>query len=310
MACTTLQTLSRAVWALARRQHGVVARRQLIELGASRSWIEHRIARGRLHPIHRGVYAVGRPELTREGRWMAAVLACGPGAHLSHQSAGAGWQMLPKRPKIGAPTAPIHVCMDAALFRQPPAIRVHRTSTLVPDDLTTHRGIPVTSPSRTLIDLATMLPSHRLEAAVNEADKLDLVDPETLRLDLEHRKGQPGVPRLRALLDRHTFRLTDSELERRFLRIVRKTGLPLPETQIKSSGHRVDFYWPELGLIVETDGLRYHRTPAQQAKDNRRMQAHAAAGRTAIRISHYEIRFECDRVVALLTDLIRGRTAA
>jgi very-short-patch-repair endonuclease len=308
MGYRTLQELHRAAWALARRQHGVIARWQLLELGFHPQAIKHRIAKGRLHPVHRGVYAVGRPDLTREGHWMAAVLACGPEAYLSFHSAGAHWGILPPRSGNGAPSTPIHVSLQAAVVRQPAGIRVHRTTTLIPADLTTHREIPITSPTRTLIDLATVLDLRQLEAAVNEADKLDLVDPETLRAALDARKGQPGVPALRELLDRHTFRLTDSELERRFLRIVRRAGLPLPETQVKLAG-RVDFHWSKLGLVVETDGWRYHRTPAQQAKDNRRMQVHVAAGRSAVRISHYEIRHEADRVTTLLADLVRRKAA-
>jgi hypothetical protein len=128
-----------------------------------------------------------------------------------------------------------------------------------------------------LIDLATILQAHRLEAAVNEAAVLDLVGPETLRARLEERKGQPGVRPLRTLLDRHTFRLTESELERRFLGIVRAAGLPLPETQAKLAGS-TDFHWPLLGLVVETDGWRYHRTPSRQARDNRRMQGTPRSG--------------------------------
>ena len=102
--------------------------------------------------------------------------------------------------------------------------------------------------------------------------------------------------------------MTETELERRFLRIVKRSGLPLPETQQQLEG-RTDFHWPALGLVVETDGWRYHRTPARQARDNRRMQAHAAAGRTAVRVSHYEIRHEEARVEAMLASLV-GRQAA
>jgi very-short-patch-repair endonuclease len=297
-------------WELARRQHGVVSWAQLRELGMSAEAIRHRVAKGRLHRIYRGVYAVGRPELTAEGRLMAAVLRCGPRAALSHRSAGAHWRLLPEPGNRRAHTTQIDVSLDAAVVRTPPGIRVHRRRSLTDADLTTHRGIPITTPVGTLIDLATILPAHRLEAAVNEADVLDLVDPESLRTALDDHRGQRGVRPLRTLLDHHTFRLTDSELERRFLRIVRAGGLPLPETRTEGAGHRIDFHWPALGLVVETDGLRYHRTPSRQARDNRRMQAHAAAGRTAIRISHYEIRYEADRVAALLADLVRAREAA
>lgn len=303
MAPRIRQSLSAELWALARRQHFVVARRQLLELGLSADWIRHRLASGRLHPIHPGVYAVGRPEVTQMGRWMAAVLACGENAVLSHESAAALWRIRPDRGR----RRPIDVSIRADSGRRRPGISVHRRPRLKAFDLTTHRGIPVTTPVRTLIDLATALTPNHLEAAVNEADALDLVDPETLRAALEDHPGQPGVRPLKTLLDRYTFRLTDSELERRFLRIVRAAGLPLPETQVKGDDHRMDFHWPELGLVVETDGFRYHRTPSRQARDSRRMQAHAAAGRTAVRFSHCEIRYESGRVAELLGELIRAR---
>lgn len=116
---------------------------------------------------------------------------------------------------------------------------------------------------------------------------------------------------LRAVLDRHTYRLTESELERRFLRLVRAAGLPMPRTQARVNGYRVDFFWPELGLVVETDGLRYHRTAARQALDNRRARAHVAAGLTVLRFSHREIRFEAEAVAATLGAVIeRLRRAA
>jgi very-short-patch-repair endonuclease len=275
----------------------VVARWQLLELEMSARAIEHRIATGRLHPMHRGVYAAGRRELTRNGQWMAAVLASGRSAVLSHESAAA---LGICRNREG----PIEVSMPASVFRRSAAIRAHRRTNLASVDIVSVEGIPVTSSIRTLIDLAGRLPSYQLEAAVSKAGKLDLVDPETLRSALDERAGQPGVRPLRALLDRHTFRLTESELERRFLRIVRQAGLPLPDTQVELAG-RVDFHWDELGLVVETDGWRYHRTPAQQARDNRRMQDHVAAGRTAIRFSHHEIRYEPRRVASMLVRTAR-----
>ena len=234
---------------------------------------------------------------------MAAVLACGHGAVLSHISAATHWKIRQPRP-----TAAIHTSLQAAVVRRPAGIKVHRTRTLADRDLTFHRGIPITTPARTLIDLASVLGPIELEAAVNEADVLDLIDPETLRAELEERRGQPGVRPLRAVLDRHTFRLTESELERRFLRIVREAGLPLPDTQQHLAG-RTDFHWPELGLVVETDGWRYHRTPSKQARDNRRMQRHAISGRTALRFSHHEVRYESGRVGATLRALARRATA-
>jgi very-short-patch-repair endonuclease len=147
-----------------------------------------------------------------------------------------------------------------------------------------------------LIDIARRLSPARLERAVNEADRLDLVDPETLAEALDSYPGQPGVGPLRVLLGKRTFRLTDSELERRFLRIVAEAGLPTPETGCRLNGFKVDFFWPEFGLVVETDGLRYHRTPAQQARDRVRDQAHLAAGLAPLRFTHAQVRFEAGYV--------------
>jgi hypothetical protein len=151
----------------------------------------------------RGVYAVGRPSLTRRGEWMAAVLGCGPGAMLSHGRE--------------------------------------------------HDGIPVTSPVRTLIDQAARLHPLALERSVNEADKHDLVDPEELRAALPQYPGERGVGVLRTLLDRLTFRLSDSDLEIFFRPIARDAGLPPPETKQMVNGFEVDFYWPNLGLVIEVN---------------------------------------------------------
>jgi very-short-patch-repair endonuclease/predicted transcriptional regulator of viral defense system len=291
------------LWALAKRQHGVVAHRQLLTLGFSTHAIKHRMARGRLHPIRRGVYAVGRPELTRLGEWMAAVLSCGPEAVLSHESAAALWRIRSDR------TGTVDISVPANVDRRHRDIRIHRRANLSTFETALHRGIPVTSPVSTLVDLAVGLPPDQLEAAVNAADKNGLIDPETLRVALQALPRRPGLAVLRRTLDRHTFRITDSELERRFLRLVRGAGLPLPLTQQRVNGYRVDFYWPELGLVVETDGLRYHRTPAQQVVDHRRDQAHAAAGLEQLRFPRAQIRYESQRVLVTLTRVI-GRLSA
>ena len=131
-----------------------------------------------------------------------------------------------------------------------------------------------------------------VEAAINEADKLDLCDPERLRAELEDLPAWTGIDKLRRILDRRTFTTTDTELERRFLPIARRAGLPSPLTQHWLNGFRVDFYFPDLKLVVETDGLRYHRTPAQQARDRLRDQAHLAAGLTPLRFTHAQVRFD------------------
>ena len=291
------------LWGLAYRQHGVVSRRQLLELGLHPQAIKHRLAKGRLHPLWRGVYAVGRPQVSRHGRWMGAVLACGPAALLSYESAAGLWQ-------IRAPAAaPIDVSTRDRATRSRKGIRTHRRARLPADETSMRFGIPVTSPLQTLLDLATLLPAEQLEAAVNEADKRDLTAPEALRAALAAHTGRSGVAVLRNLLDRRTFTLTDSELERRFLPLARDAGLPAPQTGAHVNGFKVDFFWPELGLVVETDGLRYHRTAAQQAKDGLRDQRHSAAGLTPLRFTHAQVRFEPVHVRGTLTavaDRLRG----
>jgi hypothetical protein len=222
MAAVDPQSRSEAAWVLASAQHGVVSRAQLHELGFSDKAIEHRVDKARLHRVHRGVYAVGRPELTRCGLWTAAVLCCGREAMLSDDSAAALWEMRPRA--RGA----IEVSVPPDTDPRPAGVRVHRRTISAPDR-TTHRRIPVTSPARTLIDLAIRLDADQLEAAVNEADKRDLVAPESLRAALKRRGGQSGVRVLRAPR-RRTFTLTDSELERRFPPIARRAGLVRPLT--------------------------------------------------------------------------------
>jgi very-short-patch-repair endonuclease len=250
----------------------------------------------------RGVYAVGRPEVTRLGRWMAAVLVCGPNAMLSHGTAGALW-------KVVKFVDLIEVTIPGNGRRRPSGVIVHRRAGLAPGDVTVRDGIPVTTPICTLVDLAARLPRARLERAINEADKLDLVDPETLRASLVDVVRRPGVAALRKTLDRRTFTLTDSELERRFLPIARRAGLPLPETGARLNGFKVDFYWRELGLVVETDGLRYHRTPAEQTRDRTRDQLHTAAGLTPLRFTRAQVAYEPRHVEAMLS-LVASRLLA
>jgi hypothetical protein len=293
-------TRSGAAWALARRQHGVVARRQLLALGFDRKAIQRRIDSGRLHPLGRGVYAVGRRELNKHGRWMAAVLHCGSDAVLSHRSAGALWGICANRERNEA-TRGVDVTIVSRRRLRRPNIRPHRRPSLPATSLTIEHGIPVTTPIQTLIDLATELPTGKLERAVNDADKHDRVDPETLRAALDSQVGEPGVKRLRDLLDRDTFVLTDDELERFFLPIAKAAGLPVALTKQIVNEFEVDFHWPHLALVVETDGLRYHRTAAAQAKDIRRDQAHTAAGTARLRFSHWQVAHEPSYVRSILS---------
>lgn len=291
------QDMARGAWDLVRRQHGVVARSQLLELGIGSRSIEHRVAKGRLHPLWRGVYAVGRPEVTQKGRWMAAVLACGQTALLSHRSAAALWGIAPV-----TRTGPIEVVAD--VFRRRAGVRVHRRRDLGPEHRREVAAIPVTDPISTLVDLASCAADWQVERAINEADRLDLVDPEVLRRTVRGLGPRPGIRRVRKLLGLDA--LTDTGLERAFLAIVRDAGLPLPETQIYVNGYRVDFYWSDLGLIAETDGWRHHRTPGEQSADRRRDQAHMTSGLTTIRFGEDQVRYESEYVrQALATVIVR-----
>jgi len=302
MGPAMLHATSPDVRELQRKQHGVVERSQLRSLGFSEEAIRHGIESGRLHALWRGVYAVGRPEVTLRGRWMAAVLSCGDSALLSHRCAGAHWGLIRSAPGI-------EVVVPYDVVRRRPGIRVRRRRGLDARHRRVIDGIPVTDPVSTLVDLASCMATQHLERAINEADRLDLVDPETLAGALGSLpRRRPGVARLGRLLARQTF--TDSGLERRFLALARSAGLPTPETQAWINGYRVDFYWPWLGLVVETDGLRYHRTPGQQAKDQHRDQAHVMAGLTALRFPEAQIRYEPRRVQATLAAVATRLRAA
>jgi very-short-patch-repair endonuclease len=246
-----------------------------------------------------GVYAVGWPNLTRERRWMAAVLACGDGAMLSHHSAAALWEIGNEQPGV----VDVSVRRRCELSR--PGLRVRGRPTLAAEDIVFRNGIPATAPARTLVDLATDLAPTRLERAVNEADKRSLVDPEALRTALGRYSGEPGVRLLRNLLDKRTFRLSDSDLEVFFRPIAAAAGLPPAFSKQVVNGWEVDFFWPALGLVVETDGLRYHRTPSTQARDARRDRAHVIAGMMPLRFTHYEIKHESSRVREELTGAVR-----
>ncbi|HET7589110.1 MAG TPA: DUF559 domain-containing protein [Solirubrobacterales bacterium] len=229
---------------------------------------------------------------------MAAVLAGGPEAALSHRSAAALWEIGSER------RAQIDVSVRRRCELRRPGILFRGRPALPPENIVLRDDIPVTSPVQTLVDLATELDPVPLERAVNDADKRDRVDPEALREELVSFDGMAGVRPLRGLLDKLFFRLSDSDLEIYFRRIVRGARLPMPLSKQWVNEFEVDFFWPELGLVVETDGLRYHRTPSAQLRDARRDRAHVMAGMTPLRFTHYEVRYEARQVRASLTKTI------
>jgi very-short-patch-repair endonuclease len=225
---------------------------------------------------------------------MAAVLVSRDGAALSHFSGGALWRIATELTRM------IHVSVPLRARRSQPGIEIHRRS-LEAHEITTHRGIPVTTVEVVITDLAATMRRGPLEAVINQADILGHTTPPELRAAVAEMPKRAGRRALRETLDRATFSFTRSELERMFIPIALSVGLPRPETCVVVNGWEVDFYWPHLGLVVEADSLTYHRTPQQQARDRLRDQAHAAAPDTErLRFTHSQIRYEPDYVRAVL----------
>lgn len=286
----------RAVLEIAAVQNGVVGQAQLRLIGFSARAVKRLIAKGLLHPCSAGAYAVGRPDLTELGQLSAAVLVCEPDACVSHRSAAWLLGVSTTFPRM------IEVSTNRKVVRN--GIVAHRRYALGAGERTVERGIAVTSPARTLADLSLCLPVAELERAINHADRIDLIHPPELRDELDAMRG-PGVPRLRRVLDARTFTLTDSELERLLLPIAAAAGLPPPLTQRLVCGRRADFFWPDLGLVVETDGLRYHRTAASQSNDLERDHRLAAAGIERLRFSHAQVAHDPRRVERILRAVAR-----
>jgi len=229
---------------------------------------------------------------------MAVVLACGPDAALSHRSAAALWGFGQEHPDY------IDVSVRRTSEARLPGVRCHRRPSLPADAITARWNIPLTQPVQTFLDLTRVTGPITVERAINEADKLDVIDADTLRRALDDRPGEPGVRPLRQILDKHTFRLSDDELERLFRPLAGAAGLPVPLTKAKVNEFEVDFFWPDLGLVVETDGWRYHRTPSAQTRDALRFQTHTAAGLTPLRFSHYQVKYQPRHVRQILEQTV------
>jgi very-short-patch-repair endonuclease len=292
MACKRDQ----ALWDRAANQHGVVARRQLLALGFTRSAIEEGLAAGRLHRVEwRGVYSVGRPGLTRLGRLMAAVLVLGPLALISHESAAALWEIWTYRGHDITLSVP-----PVGQRHKRRGMTVHRRA-LEEDDYDHQRGIPVTSPIRTLIDMSARLNDRRaVERMIDQADAENLLRVPTLIAAVKGGNGERGISLLRSILEEDAFLLTDSELERLMVPIARSAGLGELQTGVDINGWKVDFYAPDLPLVIECMSRRYHRTPAQQRRDAERDQAHAAAGTPRVPYTHFQIAHDPGYVAANL----------
>ena len=279
----------RKVAEVADGQWGVIALEQLRACGVGKGAVEKAVRAGRLHRLYRGVYAVGRASLRREARRLAAVLACGEGAVLSHRSAAAHWGLLETQ------QASVDVATQRGR-RGVPGIRVHRPRSLTAHDTTTHEGIPITSVARTLLDLAATTRPDRLERSLAQAERLQLYDGTAIAEVLSRSNGHRG----RAALTRATAQepmLTRSELEANFLELVRQAGLPEPQSNLPLIAHdhprlEPDFYWPTCRLVVETDGWETHRTRSAFKRDRRRDAALVAAGWRVMRFTYDDVAYD------------------
>lgn len=287
-----------AIVQIAAEQWAVLTAAQLRHAGLSPSAVSRRVRAGRLHRIHRRVYSlVPRAALAPEGRWLAAVLACGEGAALSHRSAALLWQLLDRCPEHPEVTVPFG---HAQYVR---GVLVHRSRSLA-GNVVTRRGIPVTTLERTLADLADVVSRPTLHRAAQQAEfhraRLGSAgDP------WRHAHGRRGAPILRTLpLLRARVGMTRSELEYRMLRLCRAAGLPVPESNRRVAGQRVDFLWRRERLIVETDGGQAHLTAAAFEEDRRRDVELMLAGWRVARFTWAAIASEPDVVADRLARLL------
>jgi len=273
----------RALAARAASQHGVVSRRQLRQVGFSDDQVDRMAAAHRLHRVHQGVYAVGHNVLSVRGRWMAAVLARGPDALLSHRSCAALSNL--RR------TSPAYVEVTVPSQRAPIAgVRTYVNSRLEPQDGTEIDGIRCTSLARTLLDLAAVLPRRGVERACDEAEVQEVFDLAAIEDVLQRSHGCRGVTTLRVVLREHAIgtTLTRSELEERTLGLLDRFGLPRPEMNVPlvcrpGVAHEVDFLWRRQRLVLESDGHRFHCTPRQIERDRRREADLVRAGYRVLR---------------------------
>ena len=271
--------VDRRVSEVAARQYGVVTKRQLLALGISKSAIGRRSTQSRLHRMHHGVYAVGHPVVSRHGHWLAAVLACGPGAALSHASAAALWELRASSATL------IDVSVRSAGGRSRQGLRIHRRSAL---EATTKDGIGVTTPAQTVLDLAATLPQRALERAIDQAE-IQHLDLSSLDALISAHPRRPGATRLRRALEEPAT-LTRSELEEQMLAICRAHDLPAPRTNATVDRLEVDFLFPDARLVVETDGWTYHRTRHAFERERQRHAQLARAGLRVLRFSERQLR--------------------
>jgi hypothetical protein len=292
--------LDAAIAVIARAQHGVISMQQLADLGVAQRAVSHRVAAGRLHRLHRGVYAVGHTILTERGRWMAAVLAYGGDAALCHASAAALWDIRRSNAMW------IDVAVPTAAGRaKRPGIRIHRVRTLLPDEVIEHQGIRVTTPARTVLDLAATLSRDRLERLLDRTEILRLTDYPALDAIARAHPGHRGAGQLRAAVAEYLAgAMTRSDLEELFLEICRRHGLPDPVVNGDLNGFEVDVLFAEQRLIVEIDSWRYHRTRRAFDADRARDAHHLRHGYRTVRFTDRQLENDEHAVAATLRSLL------
>lgn len=282
---STTHSADAIIASLAGRQHGVVTRAQLLAAGVTRRQVERRTRSNRFRPLHRGVYLVG-PVRPRWAPEMAAVLACGRGAVLSHRSAALLWGLLTRRPD----GMPVDVTIQGSDRGRRAGILAHRVVRLDAEEVALLEGIPVTAAGRTIIDVAGVVSGRELEGAVARAERERLISHGELSLLLLRHTARPGARALRALLTGvGAPALTRSEAEDRFLALTRRYGLPAPEANVLVAGYEVDFLWRSEGIIVEVDGFAFHSSQTRFESDRRRDRDLAAAGYQVIRVTWRQI---------------------
>lgn len=288
---------------IAARQHGLVTRRQLLHAGISAAAVARRVRSHRLVPVFRGVYRVG-PIASPRSREMAALLACGPGAVISHGSAAAVLAL------VGAPSPgrAVDVALRSAHRRERPGIRLHQLLSLRDEDVCPVDGLSVTTAARTLFDLASGWRLRSLERALSDAIERRLTSLEAVKAMVERHAGRPGSRRLRSLLDDGGPAFTRSELESDFLALVRAGGVEPPETNARVGSYEVDFYWRSVRLVVELDGFRYHSSRAAFERDRKRDAELATRGIRVVRVTSRQLAREREAVLVRLGGaLMAGR---
>lgn len=262
--------------------------------------IQYRITIGRLHPVERCVYSVGHDDLTVEGRWMAAVLACGDGSVLSHRSGADLLGIAPYRGRWIDVTAPRR-------RRSRGPLKAHFTR-LDPLDVTVEDNIPVTSVARTLLDLASIVDCRRVERALERAEKLELFDLREIEATCRRSPGHHGLKNLTEALTLHLpDNRTRSDLERDLLDLCRDHYLQLPEANAIVAGYEVDALWPDARLIVEVDSWEHHRDRAAFERDRVRDADLGLAGYTVIRITARRLIDQPEQVAALIRRALSSR---